>query len=58
MTDKVFVKKDWAETLKAVRASYRVFVPVREGDFHNFRPLEDETIPNFDFLWTVNRQAG
>jgi len=52
MTYKVFGKKDWAETLKAVRASYRVFVPVREGDFHNFRPLEDETIPNFDFFNT------
>jgi sulfhydrogenase subunit beta (sulfur reductase) len=49
MTDKVLSKKDWVDTLKTIRNSYRIFVPVREGDFHNFRPLEDETIPNFDF---------
>lgn len=52
MTDKAFIKKDWADTLKAARNFYRIFVPVREGDFHNFRPLEDETIPNFDFFNT------
>jgi sulfhydrogenase subunit beta (sulfur reductase) len=52
MTDKVFSKKDWVDTLKATRASCGIFVPVREGDFHNFRPLEDETIPNFDFFNT------
>ena len=52
MTDKVFSKKDWVEAIKGIRASYRVFAPAREGDFHNFRPLEDETIPNFDFFNT------
>jgi len=52
MTDKIFNKKDWFDTLKGLRNSYRIFVPVREGDFHNFRSLEDETIPNFDFFNT------
>lgn len=52
MTDRVFNKKDWVDTLKAARDSYGIFVPVREGDFHNFRPLEDRTIPNFDFFNT------
>jgi len=52
MTDKVFLKKDWVDTLKAARESFRIFVPVREGDFHNFRPLEEGTIPNFNFFNT------
>lgn len=52
MTDKIFSKKDWADTLRAIRDSYKIFVPVREGDFHNFRQLEDETRPNFDFYNT------
>jgi sulfhydrogenase subunit beta (sulfur reductase) len=52
MTEKVFSKKDWVEILKGIRDFYRVFVPVREGDFHNFRPLEEDTIPNFDFYNT------
>jgi len=52
MTDKVINKKDWAGSLKGIRDSYRTFVPVREGDFHSFRPFEDDTVPNFDFLNT------
>lgn len=52
MTDKVFMKKDWVETLKAARDSFGIFVPVREGDFHNFQTLEDGTMPNFDFFNT------
>ncbi|MBN1628048.1 MAG: 4Fe-4S dicluster domain-containing protein [Deltaproteobacteria bacterium] len=52
MTDKVFLKKDWVEALKAARDSFRIFVPVRDGDFHNFHSLEDWTIPNFDFFNT------
>lgn len=49
MITKVFNKKDWVKSLKTMRDSYKIFVPVKEGDFHNFRLCEEETIPNFDF---------
>ncbi|MFC1867657.1 4Fe-4S dicluster domain-containing protein [Thermodesulfobacteriota bacterium] len=49
MSEKMFTKEDWIKALKGLIDSYRIFVPVREGDFHNFRPLKDKTIPNFDF---------
>jgi sulfhydrogenase subunit beta (sulfur reductase) len=49
MTDKVFTKADWTQALKELKDSYRIFVPVRKGDFHVFTLLEEETRPNFDF---------
>ena len=49
MTTKVFDKKDWVDALKDMRNSYKIFVPVHEGDYFNFRILEEKTIPNFSF---------
>jgi sulfhydrogenase subunit beta (sulfur reductase) len=49
---KIFNKNGWIDTLKAMRTSHRVFVPVREGDFHTFRVLTGDTKPNFDFYNT------
>ncbi|MFC1534693.1 4Fe-4S dicluster domain-containing protein [Thermodesulfobacteriota bacterium] len=48
MSNTIFPKGDLVETLKAMTASYKIFVPVKQGDFHNFSPLKDDTIPNFD----------
>lgn len=49
MTDKVFTKEDWVQALKGMADSYRIFVPVKKGDFHQFTLLEEGTRPNFDF---------
>ena len=49
MTEKVFTKEDWVEALRGVTDHYKFFVPVNEGDFHNFRQLGEETVPDFDF---------
>ena len=49
MTEKVFNKEDWIRALRDVTDSYRVFVPVKKGDLHDFALLEEGTRPNFDF---------
>jgi len=52
MIKKLFTGSDWVDALKKTGDLYKIFVPVREGDFHNFRPLEQGTKPNFDFYNT------
>ena len=49
MSSKIFKKEEWLNTLDGLKDSYRIFVPVKEGDFHNFAPMENGTKPNFDF---------
>ena len=49
MIKKVFAKKDWDKALDRLKDGFKVFVPVKEGDFHNFRLLEDGRKPHFDF---------
>ncbi|MGD8388095.1 MAG: 4Fe-4S ferredoxin, partial [Desulfobacteraceae bacterium] len=49
MSTKIFSKEEWVGVLEGLKEAYRVFVPVKEGDYHNFRPLENGTRPNFDF---------
>ena len=36
MENKVFTKDEWLEGIKALRSEYKVFVPVKAGDFHKF----------------------
>lgn len=49
MSDKLFTKEEWDETLTGLKEAYRVIVPVKDGDFHNFKVLEEGVRPNFDF---------
>ena len=49
MADKIFSKKEWGAALAAAADSYGIYVPVKEGDFHNFELLKKETKPDFDF---------
>jgi sulfhydrogenase subunit beta (sulfur reductase) len=49
MTEKMFSKETWLETLRGLTTEYTVFVPVKDGDFHVFQPLEKETVPDFDY---------
>jgi ferredoxin len=49
MTQKVFTKDEWIEALRGLGKTYRVYVPVKEGDFHMFRPLDDVKAPDFEY---------
>ena len=49
MLEKSFSKKEWGEALSELGSTTRVFVPVKEGDFHNFRLLGNGNKPDFDF---------
>ena len=49
MGEKIFSKEGWKEALAGLREAYRVFVPVHEGDYHIFAPLEEGVDPDFDF---------
>ncbi len=49
MKAKVFTKDEWVLVLKGMTDSYRIYVPVKRGDFHEFVPLEEGTRPNFHF---------
>ncbi|MBW1723160.1 MAG: 4Fe-4S dicluster domain-containing protein [Deltaproteobacteria bacterium] len=49
MSAKVFTKGEWNEVLWALKDAYEIIVPVKDGDFHSFRSLEEGVRPNFDF---------
>jgi len=49
MIKKIIAKEDWVRALERLAKDFRVFVPVKEGDFHNFRLLAGERKPNFNF---------
>ena len=49
MENKVFTKDEWLEGIKALRSEYKVFVPVKAGDFHKFGLLEEQTVVDFDY---------
>ncbi|MEJ2723052.1 MAG: 4Fe-4S dicluster domain-containing protein [Deltaproteobacteria bacterium] len=49
MITKVFSKKDWVKVLESLKEDFKVFVPVKDGDFHYFRLLENDRKPSFDF---------
>ncbi len=49
MLKKLFNKQEWTEVLKGLPSAYKVYVPVKEGDFHNFGLLKNGTKPSFEF---------
>ncbi len=42
-------KEDWASGLEKVGKSFRLFGPVKDGEFHNFKELGQGELPDFDF---------
>ncbi|MBW2609870.1 MAG: 4Fe-4S dicluster domain-containing protein [Deltaproteobacteria bacterium] len=48
MSNKMFSKEEWGTALEGLRDSCRIFVPVKDGDFHSFVPFENGTVPDFD----------
>ena len=49
MTEKVFTKEEWLGTLETLKESYKLFGPVKDGDFHTFMPLDGNKKPDFGY---------
>ena len=51
---KIFLisKDDWSDGLKRLEASYRLFAPVKEAEFHNFKVLAKGELPDLSCLNT------
>lgn len=45
-------KKDWTAGLQSASAAYRLFGPVKEDQFHNFKELHKGDFPDLDLLNT------
>ena len=45
-------KKNWAEGLTAAADAYRLFGPVKEKDYHQFKELEKGEMPDFEMVNT------
>ncbi|MGD1987588.1 MAG: 4Fe-4S dicluster domain-containing protein [Desulfobacterales bacterium] len=45
-------KDSWADGLKQLSESYRLFGPLKEADFHNFKQLETGQVPDLSCLNT------
>jgi hypothetical protein len=45
-------KKSWAEGLTAAADTYRLFGPVKEKDYHQFKALEKGEMPDLDMVNT------
>ena len=49
MTDKIFTKEEWTGAMEGLKDSYTIFVPVKDGDFHSFKSLDNGKSPDFDY---------
>jgi ferredoxin len=49
MGEKKYSKEDWNKALEDLSRELRIYVPVRSGDFHNFKVLEEGVKPDFSF---------
>ena len=47
--EKKFSKERWNKALRGLGSKYRVYVPVKEGDFHTFRILDEGKKPDFSY---------
>jgi len=43
-------KEEWADGLKKAADSYRLFGPIKEGEFHNFKELAKGESPDLNYL--------
>jgi len=49
MTRKVFTKEEWMKALEGLKDDYKLFVPFKDGDFHNFKPIDEVKKVDFDY---------
>ncbi len=58
MTTKSFTKDALIKAADGLRKSYRVFVPVKVGKFHEFKLFEDGDKPDFEYRKTRKSPKG
>ena len=49
MTEKIFTKEEWIKALDGLADTYRIYTPVRDGDFHSFTSLGEGKGPDVNF---------
>ena len=49
MSNKIFTRDVFTKALEALKDSYRIFVPAKDGDFYNFKALDGVARPGFDY---------
>jgi ferredoxin len=49
MLNTLFTKEEWTKALEGLREAYKVIVPVKDGDFHIFRSIDEGKKPDFTF---------
>ncbi|MGB5158532.1 4Fe-4S dicluster domain-containing protein [Desulfobacterium sp. N47] len=49
MTTQTFTKERWTKALEGLADAYSIFVPVKDGEFHSFKPLGEGEDPDFDY---------
>ena len=49
MIERIFSKDAWEKALVDLTEACHIFVPVKEGDYHVFKPLGEENKPDFAF---------
>ncbi len=49
MMNQIYTKEEWSKALDGLADAYKIFVPVKDGDFHSFKPLENGAKPDFDY---------
>lgn len=49
MIEKKFTGETWLKALSGLDKQYKVFVPVKDGDFHTFAPLSGNRKPDFGY---------
>jgi ferredoxin len=52
MNIKVIAKKEFAAALGKLKTSYVVYGPIKEGDYYQFKKLDNGTEPDFQFVNT------
>ena len=49
MTTQIFTKEDWTKALEGLADTYRIFVPVKDGEFHSFKSLGEGEKSDFTY---------
>lgn len=49
MLEKSFGREEWTGALKGLKSAYRVFVPVKDGDFYGFKEYDGAKAPDLSF---------
>ena len=49
MLERTYTKEEWTRALRELSGKYRVFVPVKQAQFHAFKVLEEGKEPDFTY---------